>query len=97
MRSGPVLALFAACLGIACARPAETLAERAGRLHRDALVLDTHADTTPRFQDPEFDFSARHAPAEGRIDLPRAREGGLDVQFWSIYVGRVEGDGRAAR
>jgi membrane dipeptidase len=97
MRSGPVLALLAVGLWIACARPAETPAERAGRLHRDALVLDTHADTTPRFQDPDYDFAARHPREEGQIDLPRAREGGLDVQFWSIYVGKVEGDGRAIR
>jgi membrane dipeptidase len=80
-----------------CGGPAETAGERAARIHREALVLDTHADTTPRFQDPDYDFAARHPRGEGSVDLPRAREGGLDVQFWSIYVGKVEGDGRAAR
>ncbi|HTO53708.1 MAG TPA: dipeptidase [Myxococcota bacterium] len=70
---------------------------RALRIHRDAIVLDTHADTTPRFQDPSFDFAARHDKSDVRIDLPRAREGGLDVQFWSIWVGNVQGDGRAIR
>ena len=97
MRSALALTLVSTCLGLACGRGAESLEERASRVHRDALVLDTHADTTPRFQDPAFDFTARHAQAEGSIDLPRAREGGLDVQFWSIYVGKVEGDGRAIR
>jgi len=69
--------------------------EQIDRLHREAIVLDTHADTTPWFQDPEWDFGARHA--DGHVDLPRMREGGLDVQFWSIYMGRREGDGRAIR
>jgi membrane dipeptidase len=92
-------ALAASFLGLAsaCGGPAETLEERAARVHREALVLDTHADTTTRFQDPDYDFAARHPRSAGSVDLPRAREGGLDVQFWSIYVGKVDGDGRAAR
>ena len=97
MRLDPVLVLSAIGLLLGCGGPPESLDERAERLHRDALVLDTHADTTPRFQDPGFDFAARHESGEGSIDLPRAREGGLDAQFWSIYVGKVEGDGRAIR
>ena len=97
MRSAATLTVLGLSIAFACAHPAETSIERASRVHRDAIVLDTHADTTPRFQDPAYDFSARHSLAEGRIDLPRARDGELDVQFWSIYVGNVEGDGRAAR
>lgn len=83
-RPAAALVLLAVCVSTACGRGSESEDERAARIHRDALVLDTHADTTPRFQDPAFDFSARHAAGEVQIDLPRAREGGLDVQFWSI-------------
>ncbi|HTO70293.1 MAG TPA: dipeptidase [Myxococcota bacterium] len=98
MHKGTPFAVAAACLLAACSRvPGESPDARALRVHRDALVLDTHADTTPRFQDPDFDFAARHDESDVRIDLPRAREGGLDVQFWSIYVGKVDGDGRAIR
>jgi len=88
-----------ACAGlVACVHaPSEDPAARAQRIHREAIVLDTHADTTPHFQDPDWDFAARHPRSDSDIDLPRAREGGLDVQFWSIYVGKVEGDGRAIR
>jgi membrane dipeptidase len=64
-------------------------------LHRDALVIDTHVDTTPWLQDPEWRFDERHD--EGHVDLPRMREGGLDALFWSIYVGKTEGRGRAIR
>lgn len=66
-------------------------------LHQRALVVDTHADTTPFFQDPEWDFLARHSAGETHLDLPRMREGGLDAQFWSIYMPRRDGDGRAIR
>jgi len=31
------------------------------------------------------------------MDLPRIREGGLDVQFWSIYMGKREEPGAALR
>jgi len=92
------LGVLLVCASSACARaPVEDADARALRVHREAIVLDTHADTTPRFQSPDFDFAARHAKSDVRIDLPRAREGGLDVQFWSIWVGNVPGDGRAIR
>ena len=98
MRGGWGLGLLGVVGLAACASaPAEDPAARALRIHREAIVLDTHADTTPHFQDPNWDFAARHAKSDSDIDLPRAREGGLDVQFWSIYVGKVEGDGRAIR
>ncbi|MCH2172777.1 dipeptidase [Myxococcota bacterium] len=72
-------------------------ADAAWELHRTAIVVDTHSDTTPRFEDPEWDFLQRHDPSDGHMDLPRMREGGLDVQFWSIYMGQREGEGRAIR
>ena len=97
MRRGWGLWLRCAVGLAACATAPEDPAARALRVHREAIVIDTHADTTPHFQDPEWDFTARHPKADSDIDLPRAREGGLDVQFWSIYVGKVEGDGRAIR
>jgi membrane dipeptidase len=93
------IALAAACIVCvsgACAGPASLPAESAAeRLHREAIVVDTHSDTTPWFQDPDWRFDERHAV--GHMDLPRIREGGLDVQFWSIYMGRLPGRGRAIR
>jgi len=96
LRGIAALGLLGICLGVGCATD-ESADARAFRIHRDAIVVDTHADTTPRFQSPEFDFAARHEKSDVRVDLPRAREGGLDVQFWSVWVGKVEGDGRAIR
>jgi len=84
-------------LGTACSPGAEDDGgeARALSLHRSAIVVDTHADTTPLFEDPNWHFDERHAL--GHVDLPRMRQGGLDVQFWSIYLGRTEGPGRAIR
>ena len=72
-----------------------SLDESARLLHREAIVIDTHSDTTPRFEDPSWRFDERHAPAQGHMDLPRMREGGLDVQFWSIYLGKPSAKGLA--
>lgn len=96
MKLRPALLLLAICLFGAC-RPAEDADGRVRRLHRSAIVIDGHADTTLRLLEPGFDFMARHDAADGMLDLPRAREGGLDAQFFSIYTGKVEGEGRAVR
>ena len=57
---------------------------RARALHRRAIVIDTHADTTQRLLDEGFDLGTRSA--EGHLDIPRMREGGLGAQFFSIWV-----------
>jgi membrane dipeptidase len=61
------------------------VSERAARLHREALVVDLHADTpTEFFLDPSYDFGARHE--DGHVDLPRLREGGVDAEFMIDWV-----------
>jgi membrane dipeptidase len=81
--------LFGAC--------ATTSRDSARDLHFDSIVIDGHSDTTPRFQDPSWSFGERHDARDGSMDLPRIREGGLDVQFWSIYMGKRETPGAALR
>ncbi len=129
-----ILVLIIGIVGFAAAassqaKQAETETEtdaalraRAARLHREAIVLDTHADLTPFIQkdtkpaeitdpglagpgyDPSTDplhapiltewarsfppgpwsFTERHP--DGYMDLPRMKEGGLDAEFFSIYM-----------
>ena len=62
----------------------EDLLSRAREIHRRAIVIDTHADTTQRLLDEKLDLG-RRAP-DGHLDLPRMREGGLDAVFFSIFV-----------
>ncbi|MCA1629522.1 MAG: dipeptidase [Acidobacteria bacterium] len=53
-------------------------------LHRRAILIDMHADTVQRVVDEGADINARLA--DGHLDAVRAREGGLDAQFFSIWV-----------
>jgi membrane dipeptidase len=68
----------------------DDIAARARHLHFSSLVIDTHADTTQRLLDPHFDLGARGA--QGSVDIPRMREGGLGALFFSIWIpSRVRG------
>ena len=53
-------------------------------VHRRAIVVDMHADTTQRLVDENVDLAQRLS--DGHLDAVRAREGGLDAQFFSIWV-----------
>lgn len=67
--------------------PANTSAARtddASAIHRRAIAIDMHADTPQRLLDEAADLSQRLP--DGHFDSPRAREGGLDAQFFSIWV-----------
>lgn len=57
---------------------------QAWRLHHAALVIDTHSDTTSRILDEGFDMRPR--AIDGHMDLPRIAQGGLDGEFYAIYV-----------
>ncbi len=53
-------------------------------IHRRAIVMDMHADTVQRMLDEGTDINKRLA--DGHFDAVRAKEGGLDAQFFSIWV-----------
>jgi membrane dipeptidase len=63
---------------------ADSVSEKARKLHFASVVMDTHDDTTQRFLDPKFDLGARHT--DGSIDIPRMKEGGLTGIFFSIWI-----------
>jgi membrane dipeptidase len=57
---------------------------KARDLHFRSLVIDTHTDTTQRFIFGDFDLGARHA--DGSVDIPRMREGGLGAIFFAVWI-----------
>jgi membrane dipeptidase len=59
-------------------------ADDAGAIHRRAIAIDMHADTPQRLLDENVDLAQRLS--DGHFDSVRAREGGLDAQFFSIWV-----------
>jgi len=63
---------------------ADSISEKAKKLHFSSVVVDTHDDTTQRMLNPKFDLGARHT--DGSIDIPRMKEGGLTGIFFSIWI-----------
>ncbi len=61
-----------------------TLEERAARLHREAIVVDTHDDVTSAILEDGFDLGK--PDGKTATDLPRMRAGGIGAEFFSIYV-----------
>lgn len=59
-------------------------AQDARRLHRDALVFDGHVHVIDRQFYLGGDIGDR--VQDGQFDLPRAREGGVDAMFFSVFV-----------
>jgi membrane dipeptidase len=61
-----------------------TSANDALAIHRRAILVDMHADTAQRLVDEHIDLEQRLT--DGHFDAIRAHEGGLDAQFFSIWV-----------
>ncbi|MEW6572736.1 MAG: dipeptidase [Bacillota bacterium] len=55
----------------------------ARRLHYNAIVVDCHCDTLSFLAQKGGSFEAG---TEGHVDLPRLRSGGVDVQFFAVFV-----------
>ena len=67
------------------------LATRVSELHDKVLTVDTHADTPSRLLREDWDIGERHESTGRRaskIDLPRMAEGGLDAEFFAVFVGQ---------
>ena len=69
----------------AAAGERDSLMEQARALARDALIADTHIDAPDRLRSEGWRDLAVSAP-EREFDFPRARDGGLDLVFMSIYI-----------
>jgi len=53
-------------------------------LHRKAFVMDGHTHVMTRELLMGTDIGQRYT--DGTVDLPRAREGGIDAMFFSVYT-----------
>ncbi len=65
----------------------ERLWQKALRIHRSAIVIDTHNDITSPMIDEDYDLGT---PSVGKYhtDLERMQKGGMTGEFFSIYVSR---------
>lgn len=53
-------------------------------LHRDSFVMDGHVHVMTRELLKNTDIGQRYP--DGTVDLPRAKEGGVDAMFFSVYT-----------
>lgn len=78
----PVILLFSA----GCSTPEEQLVKKADRIHSSILTVDTHCDTPMSFEESDFDLGKRHN--DGCVDFPRMVEGGLNSEFFAVFIGQ---------
>jgi len=71
-------------------------------IHERIWTVDTHCDTPMLMERGSFDVGRRHPSGErgsGKVDFPRMADGGLDAQFFAVFVGQgkrtPEGHSRA--
>src|SRR5437868_11927670 len=68
----------------------------AKQIHDSSLIIDTHADTTQRLLDEDFDLANPPSGDEGNLDLAKAKAGNLGAEFFSIWVEPKEFKGQYA-
>jgi len=78
------------------------IVQKASDIHDRVLTIDTHCDTPMMILRSDYDMSRHHGQGEdrqGKIDLPRMKEGGLDAEFFAAFVGQgpltIEGYAKA--
>jgi membrane dipeptidase len=77
--------LFSGIVGLLAAfgQPEPDLAARARAIHDRVITLDTHNDIEPAHFTPECNYTMRLTT---QVNLPKMRDGGLDVSFLVVYV-----------
>ena len=70
-------------LCVALPTVADELADRAARLHKSAIVVDTHVDTPSELKEKWVDLAKPGATKH--VDLARLRAGNAGAIFFSIY------------
>lgn len=95
MKHAILIVLLFGCVGCTASRPASDtdLKARSTVLTHRFILIDTHVDTPYRLREETDDISIR---SSGNFDYVKAREGGLNAPFMSIYIpSSYEQDGGA--
>ena len=62
------------------------IVKKADKIHKTVLTVDTHCDTPMRLMRSDFDLGVKNE--DGCVDLPRMVEGGLDAEFFAVFIGQ---------
>src|SRR5215472_11573963 len=63
----------------------QDLVARAGAIHQRVIKLDTHNDIDPANFTADCNHTMRLTT---QVNLPKMKEGGMDVSFMVVYVGQ---------
>lgn len=69
------------------AQSEKELIEKARKIHAEVITLDTHIDINTRNFTEEVNYAQRLST---QVDLPKMKEGGLDVAWFVVYTGQGE-------
>lgn len=83
-----LVASFTLLLLSGCRSSEEQLVKSAEKIHNDILTVDTHCDTPMKMVESGFDLGEKHDI--GCVDFPRMKEGGLDTEFFAVFI--AQGD-----
>src|SRR5262245_25790250 len=82
-------AVAAAAAAVVLAAPGvgaqQDLVARAGAIHQRVITLDTHNDIDPAHFTAECNYTMRLST---QVNIPKMKEGGMDVSFMIVYVGQ---------
>ena len=82
---------------ISCGQQKTDLMEKARKIHERVLTLDTHDDINVKYFTDSLNYSM---DTETQVNLPKMKEGGLDVAWFIVYTGQgkldLEGYQKAA-
>ncbi len=78
--------------GFAGKDPEARLRQKADRIHRSVLTLDSHNDTPMWLADTTYNFAEDHhgKRPRNRVDIPGMRTGGLDGAFFAVFTSQGE-------
>ena len=69
-----------------CTDSEKQLIRKAEKIHKSILTIDTHCDTPINLMRSDFDPGKRNDL--GCVDFPRMKEGGLDAEFFAVFIGQ---------
>ncbi|MBN1387705.1 MAG: dipeptidase [Bacteroidales bacterium] len=69
-----------------CGDEEARITKKADKIHKAVLTVDTHCDTPMRLMRSDFDLGVENE--DGCVDFPRMVEGGLDAEFFAVFIGQ---------
>ncbi len=84
LKLGSLFAISTLYFGVFSAVSAITVSDKANKIAQENIIIDSHIDVPYRIEKKWVDVTK--ATKDGDFDYPRAKQGGLNAPFMSIYI-----------